>query len=176
MTLVVRTADAPAPLAGTVRQVVQRLDPTQAAYEMKTFETILDEALAQRMFGMSLFAGFAGLALILAAVGLYAVMTQLVNGRLHEMGVRMALGAPPASVRRLIGRQAIVLLAAGTAVGLPAAVVSARLLGSLLYDVNPGDPTTLAAVVAVLAAAVAIAAYLPARRATRVDAVSVLRS
>ena len=102
-------------------------------------------------------------------------MTQLVNSRVHEMGAP-ALGAPPSTVRWLIVRQAMALLALGIAAGLPIAVLSARLLGTMLYGVGPGDPVTLADVVTVLAAATGIAAYLPARRATRVDAVSVLRT
>jgi putative ABC transport system permease protein len=176
MTLVVRTADAPASLAPAARQVLQALDPAQAAYDVKTFDAIVRSALAERMFGTALFAGFALLALVLAAVGLYGVMTQLVTGRMHEMSVRLALGAQPSSVRGLIVRQALALVAAGLVVGLPIALLSARLLGKLLYGVGPGDPLTMAGVGAALATAAAIAAYLPARRATRVDAARVLRT
>jgi putative ABC transport system permease protein len=176
MTMVVRTADAPASYAAAARQAVQAIDPMQAAFDVKTFDAILRDALAERLFGTALFAAFAALALVLAAVGLYGVMAQLVTGRMHELGVRLALGARPSEVRGLVVRQALGLLALGVFIGLPLAVLTARLLGTLLFGIGPGDPLTLLAVVAVLGIAASVAAYLPARRATRVDAARVLRS
>jgi putative ABC transport system permease protein len=132
-------------------------------------------ALAQQRFGALLFAAFAVLALALAAVGLYGVMTYVVAGRAHEMGVRLALGARPGEVRGLVIRQGMWLLAIGVAIGLPASVAATRLLGKLLYGVGPGDPLTLLAVTIVLGSVTWMSAYVPARRATRVDPATVLR-
>jgi putative ABC transport system permease protein len=102
-------------------------------------------------------------------------MTHVVAGRTHEMGVRMALGARPSEVRRIVVRQGMGLLAVGMAVGVPAALGAAHLLGRLLYGVGPGDPLTFAGVIAVIAGVTWISAYIPARRATRVDPAIVLR-
>jgi putative ABC transport system permease protein len=123
-----------------------------------------------------MFSAFAALALALAAVGLYGVMTHVVTGRAHEMGVRLALGARPSQVRGLVVRQGLLLLALGIALGVPAALVGARLLGKLLYDVGPADPLTFATVLATLTLVTWLSAYVPARRATRVDPASALRA
>jgi putative ABC transport system permease protein len=175
MTLVVRTDGPPSAAMATVKKALQGVDPTQAAYDARTFEGIMHDALAQQRFSVMLFAAFAGLALALAAVGLYGVMTHVVAGRTHEMGVRMALGARPSEVRRIVVRQGMGLLAVGMAVGVPAALGAAHLLGRLLYGVGPGDPLTFAGVIAVIAGVTWISAYIPARRATRVDPAIVLR-
>jgi ABC-type antimicrobial peptide transport system permease subunit len=138
-------------------------------------DSVMGDALAEQRFSVVLFAGFALLALVLVAIGLYGVMAQAVAARTREMGVRIALGARPSAVRRLVVMQGAALLGAGLAVGLPAALVSARLLGTLLYGVSPSDPLTTAAVVSAIAAVTILAAYVPARRATRVDPAVVLR-
>jgi putative ABC transport system permease protein len=175
MTLVVRTEGQPSSAAAAVKAVLQRVDPSQPAYDVKTFDTILFDALAQQRFSTLLFASFAVLALTLAAVGLYGVMTHLVNGRAHEMGVRMALGARPADVRGLVVRQGLKLLAIGTLIGVPSALAAVRLLGKLIYGVRPGDPATLTAVAVIIGSVAWAAAYIPARRATRVDPATILR-
>jgi putative ABC transport system permease protein len=175
LTLVART-DTPATTAqAAVKAAVQSVDATQAAYDIKTFDTIMADALAQYRFGLVLFVSFAALALTLAAVGLYGVMSHVVAGRAHEMGVRLALGARPAEVRRLVVRQGLGLLAIGMAAGIPAALAAAQLLARVLYGVRPADPLTFAAMSAVIAGVTWISAWLPARRATRVDPATVLR-
>ena len=175
MTFVVRTDGAPGLSAGAVKAALQSLDPTQAAYDVKTFDTIMADALAQQRFSVVLFGAFAALALALAAVGLYGVMSHVVAGRSHEMGVRMALGARPSEVRGLVVKQGMWLLAIGMAAGIPAALAASQLLGKLLYGVRPADPITFAGMSLVVAAVTWISAYVPARRATRVDPAIVLR-
>jgi putative ABC transport system permease protein len=175
MTFVVRTDAAPAAAIAGVKAALQAVDPTQAAYDTKSFDEIMRDALAQQRFSVMLFGAFALLALTLAAVGLYGVMTYVVAGRTHEMGVRIALGARPAEVRGLVVRQGLWLLAIGMAIGVPASLAATRLLGKLLYGVRPADPLTFLGVTLVLGVATWISAYLPARRATRVDPATVLR-
>ena len=174
MTFVVRTDGRVG--AAAVKAAVEAVDRAQAVYDVKPFESIMGDALAQQRFSVMLFSAFAALALALAAVGLYGVMTHVVTGRAHEMGVRLALGARPSQVRGLVVRQGLLLLALGIALGVPAALASARLLGRLLYDVGPADPLTFGTVLATLTLVTWLAAYLPARRATRVDPASALRA
>jgi putative ABC transport system permease protein len=175
MTLVVRTEGPPAGAMDAVKGALQAVDPTQPPYDMRTFDAIMGAALAQQRFSVMLFGAFAALALILAAVGLYGVMTHHVAGRAHEMGVRLALGALPSEVRGLVVREGLWLIAIGVAIGLPASIALARLFGKLLFGVRPGDPVTLVGVTALIAGVTWVSAYLPARRATRVDPAAVLR-
>ena len=175
LTLVIRTTGPPSALAAQARAALQALDPTQAAYDVRTMESAMRDALAQRRFSLVLFAGFAALALALVAVGLYGVMTHAVTARTHEMGVRLALGARPSEVRGLVVRHGLRLLAIGLALGIPAAMAGARLLGTLLYGVTPSDPLTTLVVIGTITLVTAFAAYVPARRATRVDPATVLR-
>ena len=175
MTLVVRTEGPPAGAVDAVKGALQAVDPTQPPYDMRTFDAIMSDALAQQRFSVMLFGAFAALALILAAVGLYGVMTHHVAGRAHEMGVRLALGALPSEVRGLVVREGLWLIAIGVAIGLPASSVVSRLFGKLLFGVRPGDPVTLVGVTALIAVVTWLSAYLPARRATRVDPATVLR-
>jgi putative ABC transport system permease protein len=151
------------------------VDPTQAAYDVKPMNDVMRKALAQQRFSLVLFSGFSLLALTLVAVGLYSIMAYTVTARSREMGVRIALGARPSEVRRLVVVQGLGLLAGGLASGLPAAVLGARLLRALLYGISPTDPATIAAVAGLLVLVAVAAAYVPARRATRVDPVVALR-
>jgi predicted permease len=176
LTLVARTDGAPAASAAAVKAAVETVDPAQAVYDVKTFDSVMRDALAQQRFSVTLFAAFAALALTLAAVGLYGVMTQVVNGRAREMGVRLALGARPSEVRGLVVKQALSLLAVGLAIGIPSSLAAARLLGKLLYGVDATDPLTFAAVAAILAAVTWLSASIPAARATRIDPSTALRS
>jgi predicted permease len=175
LTFVVRTESVPARSIAPIRAALQALDPAQAAYEVQTFDDVMRKALAEERFSMIVFAAFALLAVVLAAVGLYGVMSYVVSGRTREMGVRMALGARPVEVRRLVVRQALVLLGIGMVIGIPASIAATRLLGKLLYGVHPADPLTLLGVTAVIGAMTWLSTYLPARRATRVDPAVVLR-
>jgi putative ABC transport system permease protein len=175
MTFVVRTEGPPEAAASAVRNALHAMDPTQAAYDIKPMTAVMRKALAQQRFSLVLFSGFSLLALTLVAVGLYSIMAYSVTARSREMGVRIALGARPSEVRRLVVAQGLGLLAGGLAFGLPAAVLGARLLRALLYGISPTDPATIAAVAGLLVLVTVAAAYAPARRATRVDPVVALR-
>jgi putative ABC transport system permease protein len=175
MTFVVRTDGPPEAAAAAVRHAVHTVDPTQAAYDIKPMNDVMRKALAQQRFSLVLFSGFSLLALTLVAVGLYSIMAYSVTARSREMGVRIALGARPSEVRRLVVVQGLGLLAGGLALGLPAAILGARLLRTLLYGISPTDPATIAAVAGMLVLVAVAAAYVPARRATRVDPVVALR-
>jgi putative ABC transport system permease protein len=132
-------------------------------------------SLSPERFSVLLLAGFAGLALLLAVVGIYSVMSYSVSRRTHEIGIRMSLGASRADVLRLVVRQGMVLAVAGAAVGIAGALVLSRLMTSLLYGVAPTDPITFAAVSALLVVVALAASYIPARRAMRVEPMVALR-
>jgi putative ABC transport system permease protein len=138
-------------------------------------DAIAGDALAPQRFSAVLLSLFAGLAMLLAAIGLYGVISFAVARRTHEMGVRAALGATRAAVVRLVLREGAAMAGAGIALGLAAAAVLSRLLTSQLYGVTPGDPLTFAAVPAILALVALLASYLPARRAARVSPMVALR-
>jgi putative ABC transport system permease protein len=138
-------------------------------------EQIISGSLAERRFAMLLLIIFASIALVLAAVGIYGVMSFAVSRRTHELGVRMALGAPRRDILRLMVREGMALAAAGMAVGLAAALGLTRFLASLLYGVRPADTATLAAVSLLLWGIALLACYIPGWRATRVDPLVALR-
>ena len=138
-------------------------------------EEILGRSLAEARFGMLLFALFAGAALLLAAVGVYGVVAYEARQRTHEIGIRAAIGAEPWSILRLVVGDGLKLALLGAALGIAAAFALMRLLSSLLYGVGEYDPVTFLAMPAALVAAAVLAAYLPARRAMRVDPVVALR-
>jgi putative ABC transport system permease protein len=175
MSLMVRTSGEPASLAGALRREVTALDPELSAYDVRPLPELLSEALAARRFIMALLGGFAVLGLALATVGVYGVLSQSVERRRAEIGVRLALGADRGDVLRMVLAQAARLAAAGVTLGLAAAFALTRVLQGLLFGVSATDPTTFAAVAAVLASAAMLASYLPARRAAQVDPASVLR-
>jgi predicted permease len=174
-TLVVRTAGDPAALVSAARGVVRALDPELAVDEVQTLASVVRESVARPRFAAAVLGAFGLSALALAVVGVYGVLSYTIARRRREMAVRMALGAQPRSLRRLVVGSGLRLAGAGVAAGLVAAVAGARALASLLYELSPGDPATLAGVGATLLAAAAAASWLPARRATRVSAAEVLR-
>jgi putative ABC transport system permease protein len=176
LTAVARTPAAPEAAAGSLRQALARLDPEQAAGDIRTFDQYLARSTATPRFTAILFGAFAGLALLLAGFGLYGVMAYSVAQRSREIGIRMALGAQAADVRSLVVSQAVRLGAAGLAMGLAGALAVTRVLDSLLFGVTASDPLTFAAVSAALITVLLLAAYLPARRATRVDPIVALRA
>jgi putative ABC transport system permease protein len=176
MVVALRTSGDPTRLAGTVRRVVSELDPTLPVFEVKTMEQWLSQMIAQPRVGTTLLGVFAAIALILAAVGIYGLISYTVAQRTAEIGVRMALGAQPRDVLRLMVQQGMKPALAGIAVGIVGAWAATRLIQSLLFGVSPTDPLTFLAVVLFLAATALLAAYLPARRATRVDPMIALRA
>jgi ABC-type antimicrobial peptide transport system permease subunit len=173
---VVRTTAAAQSAAGSLRQALTRLDPEQAAGEVRTLDEYVARSIATPRFTALLVGSFAALALLLAGFGLYGVMAYAVAQRRREIGIRMALGARAADVRALVVGQALRMGAAGLAIGLTGALLVTRVLHSLLFGVTAGDPLTFAVVSAALITVLLLAAYLPARRATRVDPMVALRT
>jgi putative ABC transport system permease protein len=175
MNLVVRTAGDPLALVSAIQQRVRDLDRNLPVYKIATMERNLSDSLMRRRFSMLLLAALAGFALCLAALGVYSVISYSVNRRTREIGIRMALGAHPAGVQKLIVRQGLRPVLAGLAAGLAASLVAMRALASLLYGVTGTDPPTFLAVSAALLAISALASAIPARRAARVDPMAALR-
>jgi ABC-type antimicrobial peptide transport system permease subunit len=138
-------------------------------------EDLLDEEIGQRRMGVMLLVAFAALALLLASVGIYGVLSYFVVQHTQEIGVRLALGAPQRGILVLVMRKGMTLAAAGVAVGLFGAFAITRLMSSLLYEVSPADPVTFAAVAALLSVVAILACYVPARRAMGVDPIVALR-
>jgi putative ABC transport system permease protein len=173
---VVKSSNAdPTPLVAPLRAVLRELDPRVPVYDVATMEALLAKAAGQRLFVMRLLAGFAFVAVLLAGIGLYGVVSHGVAQRTREVGVRVALGAQRGDILRLVLGQGFTLVAAGVAGGLVAAIASTRYLGTLVFGVSPVDPLTLGAA-AILLMLVALAAHsVPIRRALRVDPAAALR-
>jgi putative ABC transport system permease protein len=175
MTLVARTSADPEGMAGTIKGIVKELDGGQPVFNVKTADETLGEMKAQRRLNMMLFAVFAAIALLLAAVGIYGVISYSVTQRTHEFGIRIALGAKRSDVLRLVVGQGMVLSLVGVAIGLAASVALTRFMASLLYEVGAIDPVTFAIVAVALVGVALVACFVPARRATRVDPMEALR-
>jgi predicted permease len=175
MYLAVRTTGEPAELTGALRRELSALDPELPMADVRTMEQRLEGAVARPRVNMFLLGGFAGVALLLAGIGIYGVISQMVVQRTREIGIRMALGARSRDVMRLIIRQGIFPALVGIGLGLAAALAGSRLLESLLYGVTATDPLTFLIVPVFLAGVALLAAWLPARRATRVDPTEALR-
>ncbi|MDQ3686028.1 MAG: ABC transporter permease, partial [Acidobacteriota bacterium] len=175
MSIAVRTTSEPASLTAAVRQAVLEIDKDQPIYSVRTMEQILSESVASRRLSMTLFSLLAGLALLLATVGIYGVIAYTVSSRTHEIGVRVALGAQTGDVLRLILKQGLVLILSGVTVGILTAFLLSRVLASLIFEVSATDPATFVVVPLLLVAVALLACYIPARRATRVDPMVALR-
>lgn len=175
MQLVIRTAPPPLSQAGAVRGVIRSLDSQLPFTHVRTLDQVVSSSSQQQKFVAVLLGLFAGLALILAAVGIYGVISFTVAQRTHEFGVRMALGAQKDDVLRLVMQRGVFLAAVGLAAGIVAALGLTRLMASLLYGVTPTDPLTFVVVSGVLLVVALIACYVPARRATQVDPIIALR-
>jgi predicted permease len=176
MSIIVRTAGDPAQLIAPVRTAIREVLPNQAIREMMPMREKLAESASTPRFFTVLVTIFGGLALVLAAVGLYGVVSYVVSQREREIGVRVALGAPPSQVVGLMLRRGMTPVLAGLGVGLAAALVATRLLRTLLYDTSATDPLTFLAVVALLGGVGLLASWLPSRRAARVDPTVTLRA
>ena len=174
--VVVRTAVPPDAMVSAVRQQVRAADPHQVMYGERTMQAQLDGTMAFRQFSMTLLAVFAGLALLLASIGVYGVMSSLTGQRRHEIGVRTALGARRHQIVLEIVGRGLRLVALGVSLGLLAARPLLRLLSSQLFGVAPSDPLTLSSVVIVLTGVALLACYIPARRAASADALVALRT
>jgi putative ABC transport system permease protein len=175
MTVVIRTAADPRALINAARGVVQSLDRNAPVYNVRTVDELLGRSVASPRFNTLLLSLFAGVALILTAVGLYGVITCSVIQSTHEIGIRLALGAQTSDVLRLIVGQGMLLTLVGVMIGLAGAYGLTRLMSNLLYGVGATDPWTFASAAVLVAGIAFIACYLPARRATKVDPMIALR-
>jgi predicted permease len=173
--LVVRTALAPAEVASAVRGALQSVAPNLPAGDFRVLQGLVDKAVSPRRFVVLLLGGFAAFALILASLGIYAVISYSVGQRTQEIGIRMALGASGGGLQARIVGQTLALAAAGMLIGTVASWVLARTLGGFLFGITPNDPATFAAMLAVLTIVAAVAGYLPARRASQLDPMLALR-
>jgi len=176
MSLVVRTRDDAAALAPAVRKAIWAVDKDQPIVRVATMDALLAASEAQRRFAMIVFEAFALVALVLAATGIYGVLSGNVSERMREIGVRAALGASRADILALVVRQGMTLTALGVAIGLIGAAVATQAIVSLLFGVSRLDPLTYLGVIALLAGVSAIACWVPAWRAARVDPAITLRA
>jgi ABC-type antimicrobial peptide transport system permease subunit len=176
MELVVRTALPPKSLAAGIRTALRPIDPNLPVNEFQTLQDLVDKVVSPRRFLVMLLAGFAGFALILAALGIYAVIFYWVNQRTTELGIRIALGASARELQSRIMLQTLSLAGLGIFIGGIAAVVLARALGSLLFGVTPTDPATFAGVLLMLTGVAGLAGYVPSLRATRINPMAALRA
>ncbi len=174
-TVVLRTGAAPLTFASAVRQKIAAIDPDLPIYEVKALDHVITESIIGIAYVAAMMAAIGIIALVLASVGVYGVMSYAVSERTHEMGIRMAMGASAGSINRLIVGNGMLLTAVGIAIGLPLAFALARALSSLLFGVTATDPFSFIGLPLILAAVAALASYLPARRAVRVDPLTALR-
>jgi ABC-type antimicrobial peptide transport system permease subunit len=173
--LVIHTSGDPMALASAVRSQVWSVDPSQPVSNVRPLPDILSGELVQQRLGTVLLAVFAGLALLLASIGIYGVLSYGVAQRTQEIGVRMALGATRTRVLRLVIGDAVILSAAGIGLGLVGAIGLTRLMATLLFGISTTDPLTFASVPAILVMVSLLASYVPALRATRVDPIDAVR-
>jgi putative ABC transport system permease protein len=175
MCLVARTDGDPTQLTSTVRQTVREIDPGLPAFSISPLANVISDSVAQRRFSMLLLGLFALIAVFLAAVGLYGVVAYTVSQRTQEIGVRMAIGAGRSDVLKMVVGGGMKLALLGVAIGIAGALAVARVVAAMLFEVTPFDPTSYLATAAILLAVAALACYVPARRAMRVDPIVALR-
>jgi putative ABC transport system permease protein len=173
--VVVRTKGSPAGLVPAIRDAIEKMNGENVMYETKPLEQILAESLAARRFSMILLGVFAALALLLSSIGIYGVISYVVGQRTHEIGIRMALGAQPSHVLRLMLGEGMKMALVGVAIGMAAAFGLTQLIASMLFGVSATDPITFCGVGLVLTGVALTACYIPARRAMRVDPMVALR-
>jgi len=175
MNVVLRTTLPAGALSQTVQRLVKEVDPTVPVVRLRDMDAVFAESIRRPRFLTMLLEAFAGLALLLAAIGVYGVLAYMVTERRREIGIRIALGAPRSSVLGLVMKQGVQLTIIGVVVGIAGALVLNRLIASLLFGVQPTDLATLAAVITTIALVAAVACWLPAWRASRLDPNVVLR-
>ncbi|HMV86470.1 MAG TPA: ABC transporter permease [Blastocatellia bacterium] len=175
MALVIRTASDPNSLAGSVRGVIKAMDSDLPVFRVRTMDQFVADSMTQRRFALLLIGVFAGLAMLLAAIGLYGVMAYSVTQRTHELGLRMALGAQRSDVMKLVVRQGMLLAAIGLGLGVALALLLSRAMKTLLFNVSATDPLIYLLIAITLAAVALLACFIPARRATKVDPMVALR-
>jgi predicted permease len=173
--ILLRTTTSPLAQAGSIRQAIHRINSGAVMYDTETMDSIISSSLAARRFSMILLSIFAGLALIMASIGIYGVISYMARQRAHEIGIRMALGAEKHDILRMVIGQGLKLVLIGVAIGIVGALGLTRFLSSLLYGVKRTDPVTFIMVSLVLTGVALVACYIPARRATKVDPVIALR-
>src|SRR5262249_4581614 len=173
--MVIRTNTAPETLSSAVSNLIHETDPEQAVLRMMTMEQFMANSLTPQRFNMLMLATFAGVALAMAAMGIYSVLSYMVRRRVREIGIRMALGAQIPDVLRLIVMDGMKPVIAGVMIGVTAALLLGRVVSKLIYGVKPSDPATFVVVSALLATVALFATALPAYRATRVDPMKTLR-
>jgi putative ABC transport system permease protein len=176
MIALARTSGEPESATGAIRQSVRMLDDQLPLYNLRSMEQVRAESTGDQRVGLALVGTFAAVALLLASIGVYGVMAVMVAGRSREIGIRLALGAQPRDLRRMILRDGAALTAVGVVMGIIAAFALTRLIESMLFETPATDPLTLAAVATVIAIAAMLACWVPARRSTRVDPVIALRA
>jgi putative ABC transport system permease protein len=174
--LTARTAASPKAFSEPLRRVVERVDKDQSIYVLMALQELLDNSVAQRRFGVVTLGVFGGMALILAAAGIYGVVSYSVARRTQEIGVRMAMGAHTADIARMVVGHGMKLTVIGVALGMAGALATTRSLSGLLYGVTATDPVIFAAVPLLLAAVELLACWIPARRAMRVEPMTALRA
>lgn len=170
-----RTTGDPGVMAGTAERAAREVDPNVPVYDVRTMDSRTGDSTALARFGATLLTAFAAMALLLAILGIYGVISSSVAMRIREFSIRVALGATRSQVMRLAVRDGVAITVIGTSTGVGGALLATRALKALLFGVAPSDPATFAATVALLAASAFVAAILPARRAARVDPMVVLR-
>lgn len=172
---IIQTAADPASLSASIQREIRSVDNQLAASKIRTMDQVISESTARQNFNMLLLTIFAGLALLLAAIGIYGLMSYTVEQRTQELGIRMALGAGRGDMLQLVVRQGMILAGAGVVIGLAASFGLNRLLANLLFGVKATDPVTYTAVTIVLVSVALLATYIPARRATKIDPLVALR-
>jgi putative ABC transport system permease protein len=175
MTVIIKASGDPNQLIAAARQQVKAIDPDQPIYSVRTMHEIRAESVAPERLNLTLLSIFAGIALVLAIVGIYGVMSYSVTQRTHEIGIRMAIGAQPRDVFRMVLGQGMMLALIGVGIGLVGAFALTRLMATMLFGVEPTDPATFAAIAVLLTSVALLACYIPGRRATKVDPVISLR-
>jgi ABC-type antimicrobial peptide transport system permease subunit len=176
LAIAIRTKGSPNALVGAIRREVAAVDATVPVAKLRTMEDIMSSADARMALATILLGGAAAVALLLGVLGVYGVLAFVVSRRVPEFGLRLAIGASPGEIVRMLLRQGGVMVGAGLAVGIPVAFALSGTMRALLFGVSPGDPLTFGAATLVLATAGLLAVYIPARRAARVDPTKMLRA